>query len=133
MDPWTAKLAAAAAGSTMTALTSMSFIFMFSRSYSILPVTPFDVVKTRLQTQRPQQQQPLFPRPPPNTCCQSTHSAQCIRSMSSIARSISSDVVCVWEAGVFRTERVNGFVDAVNHVWRAEGLRGLWKGVGTSL
>ncbi|KAF8350011.1 mitochondrial carrier domain-containing protein [Amanita rubescens] len=94
MDPWTAKFAAAAAGSTMTALT----------------MTPFDVVKTRLQTQLPQQQ-PLFPRPPPNSCY----------------------VVCVWEAGVFRTERVNGFVDAVNHVWRAEGLRGLWKGVGTSL
>ena len=132
MDPWTAKLAAAAAGSTMTALTSMSFILMFSCSYSISPVTPFDVVKTRLQTQLPQQQ-PLFLRPPPNSCCQSTYSAPCIRRMSSIARPISSDVVCVWEAGVFRTERVNGFVDAVNHVWRAEGLRGLWKGVGTSL
>lgn len=102
------------------------FLLLFS------PVTPFDVVKTRLQTQ-PLQQQPLFSRPPPNSCCQSTHSAPCIRRMSSIARSISSDVVCVWEAGVFRTERVNGFTDAVNHVWRAEGLRGLWKGVGTSL
>ena len=53
--------------------------------------------------------------------------------MSSIARSFSSDVVCVWEAGVFRAERVNGFADAIHHVWRAEGLRGLWKGVGTSL
>jgi hypothetical protein len=34
---------------------------------------------------------------------------------------------------MFRTERVNGFLDAVRHVWRAEGSRGLWKGVGTSL
>lgn len=97
----------------------------------IPPVTPFDVVKTRLQTQPPQQQ-PLFPRPPPNTCCQSAHSVQCIRKMSSIARSFTSDV-CVWDAGVFRSERVNGFTGAIQHVWRAEGIRGLWKGVGTSL
>lgn len=34
---------------------------------------------------------------------------------------------------MFRTERVNGFYDAVRHVWRVEGSRGLWKGVGTSL
>lgn len=52
--------------------------------------------------------------------------------MSSIARSFTSDV-CVWEAGVLRSERVNGFAGAIQHVWRAEGLRGLWKGVGTSL
>ncbi|KAK2461869.1 hypothetical protein APHAL10511_006332 [Amanita phalloides] len=116
MDPSTAKLVAAAAGSMMTALT----------------MTPFDVVKTRLQTQPPQSQ-PLFPRPPPNSCCQSLHPASCIRKMSSVARPFTSDVVCVWEGGVFRTERVNGFVDAVNHVMRAEGIRGLWKGVGTSL
>ncbi|EEB87554.1 hypothetical protein MPER_15056, partial [Moniliophthora perniciosa FA553] len=31
------------------------------------------------------------------------------------------------------TERVNGFFDAVRHVWRAEGIRGLWKGAGTTL
>ncbi|KAF8626521.1 hypothetical protein AX15_004826 [Amanita polypyramis BW_CC] len=116
MDPWTAKLVAAAAGSMMTALT----------------MTPFDVVKTRLQTQPPQRR-PLFPKPPLNTCCQSVNSALCTRSMSSIARPLTSDVVCVWEGDVVRTERVNGFVDAVRHVSRAEGIRGLWKGVGTSL
>ncbi|KAM6498167.1 Mitochondrial carrier domain containing protein [Amanita muscaria] len=116
MDPWTAKLVAAAAGSTTTALT----------------MTPFDVVKTRLQTQPPQVR-PLFPKPPQNTCCQSTNPASCIRNMSSIARPLTSDVVCVWEGGVFKTERVNGFVDAVRHVQRAEGIPGLWKGVGTSL
>jgi solute carrier family 25 protein 39/40 len=32
-----------------------------------------------------------------------------------------------------RTERVNGLMDAVRHVWRAEGVRGLWKGAGMSL
>jgi len=32
-----------------------------------------------------------------------------------------------------RTERVTGFWDAIRHVWRAEGLRGLWKGAGTTL
>jgi len=41
--------------------------------------------------------------------------------------------VCVWENGVFRTEKVSGFLDAVRHVWRVEGIRGLWKGAGTTL
>ena len=34
---------------------------------------------------------------------------------------------------MFRTERVNGFFDAIRHVWRAEGIPGLWKGAGTTL
>ncbi|KAL0951104.1 hypothetical protein HGRIS_007841 [Hohenbuehelia grisea] len=118
MDPFQAKLVAAATGSTMTALT----------------MTPFDVIKTRLQTQPPQHQ-PLFPRPPQNSCCQPT-SAACVRNMSSLARPLTTageELVCVWDHGVFRTERVNGFLDAVRHVWRAEGLKGLWKGAGTTL
>lgn len=54
--------------------------------------------------------------------------------MSSMARAMpQQELVCVWDHGVFRTERVNGFLDAVRHVWRAEGVRGLWKGAGTSL
>ena len=44
-----------------------------------------------------------------------------------------SDVVCVWDHGVMRQERVNGFYDAVKHVVRAEGLKGLWKGAGTTM
>ncbi|KAF8640567.1 hypothetical protein AX17_000229 [Amanita inopinata Kibby_2008] len=104
----------------------------FSVLFTMFPtVTPFDVVKTRLQTQPPPKQL-LFPKPPFNTCCQSTSHAPCIRNMSSLTRPLASDVVCVWEGGVFKTERVNGFVEAVHHVWRAEGIRGLWKGVGTS-
>lgn len=97
-------------------------------------MTPFDVVKTRLQTQPPQPQV-LFPRPPLNTCCQPTKAAaaSCVRNMSSIARSLPTEVVCVWDRGLLRTERVNGFLDAVRHVWRVEGFRGLWKGAGTSL
>ncbi|KAJ8084078.1 Carrier protein, mitochondrial [Marasmius tenuissimus] len=116
MDPFNAKLAAAAAGSTLTALT----------------MTPFDVVKTRLQTQRPAPD-PLFPRPPPNTCCRPGQ-ATCVRNMSSYARPLlQEEVVCVWENGVFKAQRVNGFLDAVQHVIRAEGVRGLWKGAGTTL
>lgn len=53
--------------------------------------------------------------------------------MSSMARPLAEEVVCIWDHGLYRTERVNGFWDAVAHVWRAEGLRGLWKGAGTSL
>jgi solute carrier family 25, member 39/40 len=45
----------------------------------------------------------------------------------------TQEIVCVWENGVFRTERVSGFLDAVRHVWHAEGIRGLWKGAGTTL
>jgi len=114
MDLFQAKLIAAAMGSTMTALT----------------MTPFDVVKTRLQTQPPP---PLFPCPPLNTCCQPTE-LECVRRMSSLARPLGGEsVVCVWESGMMKTERVTGFLDAVRHVWRAEGLRGLWKGAGTAL
>jgi solute carrier family 25 protein 39/40 len=55
--------------------------------------------------------------------------------MSSLAaRNLAAgQIVCLWDNGVFTTERVNGFHDAVKHVWRAEGVRGLWKGVGTTL
>lgn len=116
MDPFHAKVVAAATGSTLTALT----------------MTPFDVVKTRLQTQ-PVQPKVLFPQPPRNTCCQPTKGSVCVRNMSSLARPITSEVVCVWDHGIFRTEQVTGFIDAVRHVWRVEGIRGLWKGAGTSL
>ena len=93
-------------------------------------VTPFDVVKTRLQTQPPE---PLFPRPPLNACCQPINAASCVRRMSSLAPALKTEMVCLWDHGVFRTERVNGFYDALRHVWAAEGARGLWKGVGTTL
>ncbi|KAG6850501.1 hypothetical protein H0H93_012502 [Arthromyces matolae] len=116
MDAFHAKVVAAATGSTVTALT----------------MTPFDVVKTRLQTQ-PIESKVLFPRPPSSACCQPTKGAVCVRNMSSFARPIATEVVCVWDHGMFRTERVNGFADAVRHVWRVEGVRGLWKGAGTSL
>lgn len=53
--------------------------------------------------------------------------------MSSLARSLEGEYVCVWDHGMFRSERVNGFFDAIRHVWRAEGASGLWKGAGTSL
>lgn len=100
-------------------------------------VTPFDVVKTRLQTQ-PSRTRPqlLFP----DTCCQTIKSVPCVRNTAPLTRSMSSlvsshpgEVVCIWKNGLFKTEQVNGFYDAVRHVWRAEGIRGLWKGAGTSL
>ncbi|TDL28737.1 mitochondrial carrier [Rickenella mellea] len=116
MDPFHAKVVAAASGSTVTALT----------------MTPFDVIKTRLQTQRPEPAALLFPRPPPHTCCQPA-SVGCVRNMSSLAQSLPQDVVCIWDRGLLRTERVNGFFDAFRLVWRAEGVRGLWKGAGTTL
>ncbi|KLO20221.1 mitochondrial carrier [Schizopora paradoxa] len=114
MDPFQAKLIAAATGSTLTALT----------------MTPFDVVKTRLQTQIPSTST-VTPKVP-KICCQ-PGSVACVRNMSSYARSLPQDVVCIWDHGAMRTERVTGFWDAIRHVWRAEGLRGLWKGAGTTL
>jgi len=55
--------------------------------------------------------------------------------MSSLAISAFGrpEVVCVWDHGVLRQERVNGFYDAVKHVVRAEGFKGLWKGAGTTM
>jgi len=117
MDPFNAKLVAAATGSTLTALT----------------MTPFDVVKTRLQTQPRAPPQALFPTPPANMCCQPSTSIPCVRRMSSLAPALEGEVVCVWDHGVMRAERVNGFFDAFRHVVRAEGIPGLWKGAGTTL
>ncbi|KZW02013.1 mitochondrial carrier [Exidia glandulosa HHB12029] len=117
MDPLAAKTIAAATGATLTVLT----------------MTPFDVVKTRLQTQPPPPPAPLFVHPPtPSKCCQPT-GAPCVRSMSTYARPLlENELVCVWDHGHMRAERVNGFGDALLKVWRIEGVRGLWKGVGTS-
>ncbi|KAJ7492558.1 mitochondrial carrier domain-containing protein [Mycena latifolia] len=113
MDQLHAKFVAAATGSAMTALT----------------MTPFDVVKTRLQTQPAQ----VRTRPSPAVCCQPPN-VQCIRNMSSLARPLAAEnLVCVWDHGLLKTEPVKGFSDAIRHVWRAEGIRGLWKGVGTTL
>ncbi|CCM01937.1 uncharacterized protein FIBRA_04010 [Fibroporia radiculosa] len=117
MDPTYAKMVAAMTGSTLTALT----------------MTPFDVVKTRLQTQPPAVRQPLFPAPPANMCCQPSKSMPCVRRMSSLAPALEGQTVCVWDHGVMRTERITGFLDAVRHVMRAEGVLGLWKGAGTTL
>ncbi|KAI5124603.1 hypothetical protein M0805_004214 [Coniferiporia weirii] len=117
MEPFNAKLVAAATGSTLTALT----------------MTPFDVVKTRLQTQRPARG-PTFPKSQtPQACCQPNNALGCVRNMSSYARQLPQEVVCIWDHGMMRAERVNGFWDAVRHVFKAEGLWGLWKGAGTTL
>ena len=45
----------------------------------------------------------------------------------------AEEVVCVYDHGVLRKERVSDFLDAVRHVVKAEGTRGLWKGAGTTL
>ena len=103
-----------------------------SLSYLLPSVTPFDVVKTRLPTQPPPQSA-SFSRVPLNGCCQPNNPLGCVRNMSSYARPLSQEVVCIWDHGIMRTERVNGFWDAVRHVVRAEGLKGLWKGAGTTL
>lgn len=104
-------------------------------------MTPFDVVKTRLQTQPPTAQGVPHVNAHSSVCCQPT-SQPCVRGlppashargMSTFAHPIPRELVCVWERGIFRAERVNGFYDAVRHVWRAEGIRGLWKGAGTTL
>ncbi|KAF8761085.1 DNA mismatch repair [Rhizoctonia solani] len=138
IQPVYAKAVAAATGSTMTALTT------------IHPVTPFDLIKTRLQTQPTATVAPptLFPRPPlqakagvssglASSCCRPS-SLPCVRNISSLAAAYpshasipghSESLVCLWD-GTWRTERVKGFWDAVVKVSRSEGIAGLWKGVG---
>ncbi|KAH8120424.1 mitochondrial carrier [Phellopilus nigrolimitatus] len=115
MDPFNAKLVAAAIGSSVTALT----------------MTPFDVVKTRLQTQRPATN-PLFPRPTSLQACCRPNSTGCVRNMSSYARQLPQELVCIWDHGMMRTERVNGFLGCTAPRFQAEGLKGLWKGAGTT-
>ncbi|KDQ13634.1 hypothetical protein BOTBODRAFT_33341 [Botryobasidium botryosum FD-172 SS1] len=127
-----ARMVAASTGATMTGLT----------------MTPFDVIKTRLQTQpsppssssstpSSASSRSLFPRPPPGTCCQPSNQP-CVRGLSSLAlaaipRDGGGPVVCLWDGKVMRSERVNGPWDAAVKVWKLEGVRGLWKGVGTTL
>ncbi|KAG8745360.1 hypothetical protein FRC10_008219 [Ceratobasidium sp. 414] len=123
LPPIYAKAIAAATGSTTTALT----------------MTPFDLIKTRLQTQPTATATPptLFPRPPlqakltpssglASACCRPSP-LPCVRNVSSLAAAYPShatfagqgdSVVCLWD---------------VVKVSRAEGVAGLWKGVGTSL
>jgi solute carrier family 25 protein 39/40 len=144
MEPFQAKLVAAAAGSTLTAITSSVFSSYIAMTWILTycpPVTPFDVVKTRLQTQPPRTQGVPHVNAHSPVCCQPT-SVPCVRdlppavrarAMSTFAHVVPQEVVCIWDRGVFRTERVNGFYDAVRHVWRVEGIRGLWKGTGTTL
>lgn len=93
-------------------------------------VNPFDVVKTRLQTQP---KGPLLSRTASTRCCQPSN-VPCVRNMSSLVHPFpAEEVVCVYHHGMLRKERVSGFLDAVRHVVKAEGIRGLWKGVGTTL
>ncbi|KAG8834161.1 hypothetical protein FRC17_009421 [Serendipita sp. 399] len=50
------------------------------------------------------------------------------------SRSIQEDLcVCFYEGGGIRAQRVTGFWDALLQVARFEGIRGLWKGVGTTI
>ncbi|KAF8523062.1 mitochondrial carrier domain-containing protein [Hysterangium stoloniferum] len=117
MDPLLAKVIAAACGSSMTALT----------------MTPFDVVKTRLQTQPPQMGLTTLSSSSSQVCCIPSNTS-CVRKMSSLARAAHpQELVCLWDHGTLRAERVDGFSDAFRKVWHAEGVRGLWKGVGTTL
>lgn len=125
------------------------------------PVTPFDVVKTRLQTQTAHK--PTLGAL--QTCRHAPH-LPCARSMSSYAASLNPTAststanvgmssprgiasnffmrhgtrqlpedlcVCFYEGGAMKAQRVTGFWDAAIQVARHEGIRGLWKGVGTSL
>ena len=100
-----------------------------SYAHSPPTVTPFDVIKTRLQTQPKE----LLSRTAYTRCCQPLN-VPCVRNMSSLAHPFpAEEVICVYDHGVLRKERVSGFLDAVRHVVKAEGIRGLWKGAGTSL
>ncbi|KZO95004.1 mitochondrial carrier [Calocera viscosa TUFC12733] len=128
-----ARTIAAASGALMTSLT----------------MTPFDVIKTRLQTQAQSSSrappQRLFPHPPrpcpscvPATCQIPLHAARPLSSFSLSHTSAS----CTWDAGWVGAERVGGaaavvrvggFWDGVGKVARTEGVAGLWKGVGTTL
>jgi len=120
----------------------------------MLSVTPFDVVKTRLQTQVPNQ-----PTPGALQACSHPPHFTCSKNVSSLARrnitmaAYSSNFpppttpffrpsarpvppeicVCLYEHGMVRSQRVAGFWDALLTVARYEGVRGLWKGLGTTL
>ncbi|KAG6381225.1 hypothetical protein JVT61DRAFT_5628 [Boletus reticuloceps] len=114
MDPFRAKLVAAATGSTMTALT----------------MTPFDVVKTRLQTQP---KESLLSRTVSTRCCQPPN-VPCVRNMSSLVHTFPAEkVVCVYDHGVLRRERVSGFLDAIRHCRESRGNKRVMEGCWNNL
>jgi solute carrier family 25 protein 39/40 len=94
------------------------------------PVTPFDVVKTRLQTQLPEVKSLSSSAPfhAPSLAANARH-------LSTLSGSIPQHLVnaYVLDHSIIKAERGSGFADAIKHVVRAEGVRGLWKGVGTSM
>lgn len=49
-------------------------------------------------------------------------------------RPVPPDIcVCLYEHGQIRSQKVTGFWDALLTIARHEGVRGLWKGFGTTL
>ena len=49
-------------------------------------------------------------------------------------RPVPPDIcVCLYDHGTVRSQKVTGFWDALLAVARCEGVRGLWKGLGTTL
>ena len=153
-----AKPLAAAVGATLTAITSETTrrsAIIFHLTHFTPSVTPFDVIKTRLQTP-PQLQASspgptkspvplLFPTPPRDACCQPSGD-KCARLIHYTALSgptpttkwssrpaSSPQIVCLWDGQIYRNRPVNGFRDAAWQIWTVEGFTGLWKGVGTTL
>ncbi|EJT97932.1 mitochondrial carrier [Dacryopinax primogenitus] len=139
-----ARTIAAASGATMTSLT----------------MTPFDVIKTRLQTQSSGAPRPpslLFPYPPrpcascapaptPVSCALAPHAARPLSSFSVSLASVGNTgrhttASCTWDVGWVGEERVGGavgkrvagFWDGVGRIAQTEGVGALWKGVGTTL
>ncbi|CAE6420159.1 unnamed protein product [Rhizoctonia solani] len=123
IQPVYAKAVAAATGSTMTALT----------------MTPFDLIKTRLQTQPTATTTPptLFPRPPlqakagispglTSTCCRPSP-LPCVRNISSLAAAYpshatiagqSESVVCLWDGTTIAVPASTAYMltyDYLNH------------------
>ncbi|KAF8311007.1 mitochondrial carrier [Clavulina sp. PMI_390] len=135
---WYAKPAAASVGATITALT----------------MTPFDVIKTRLQTQpvppsplprlRPTSSPLLFPRISEPVCCQPSPD-DCVRRLHTFSlrpskqshrwyqTAVQSQIICLWDGNTYQNRPVRGFRDAAWQIWRIEGSRGLWKGLGPTL
>ena len=113
--PATAKLIAASVGAIVTSLSSALYPLSLRTPLNQIAVTPFDVIKVRLQTQSQHQLRKDRVVTPP-------------QSLPHHAHPIPHQI-----APLHKQKRLTGSVDAVIKISRNEGFPALWKGLTPTL
>eukprot|EP00035_Acanthoeca_spectabilis_P018279 m.385793 g.385793 ORF g.385793 m.385793 type:complete len:403 (-) comp16742_c1_seq24:1362-2570(-) len=113
-----------AAGAAVLRPTEQMASSMIGALLTSLLVTPFDVVKTRLQRE-------AFPLPSDELKC-----GRCDRRIYLLKNGLMEHVLCEkvgLEAGNCKPARFTGTADAFAKIWTNEGPAALWRGLGPTL